>query len=76
MNNLKPINIYSSGLVYCSVCAPAEMTADELTQAVNLKNPTGLEHGWQIASEPFKDCSENPHTCEQDSSRKHWLLSC
>lgn len=68
------LDIYSSGLVYCSVCTDAP--EKEVAGLVNEHNPTGLDHGWHIADEPFKDGTPNPSPCEQGSGRKHYLLVC
>lgn len=74
---MSDIQVYSSGLCYCSVCAPKEMEAAEVAEATNGANPTGLDHGWSVSSDPtFRSGQSNPCACEQDNSRRHWLLNC
>ena len=70
------ITIYSSGLCYCSVCAPVEATRGTIEADVNFQNPTGLDSQWKIADEPFSCGGDNPHVCESDPNRQHWLLVC
>ena len=74
--NRSPVHVYAFGLCYASVCAPARLTIDEVVAGADAEHPTGLDHGWSLASEPFKDGSPNPHVCEEDPSRRHYLLSC
>lgn len=77
MSRLDEINIYASGLVYCSVCAPTDMPEDELTNLVNTKNYLGTDDlRWEKADEPFRSGEANPHVCEQNLNRKHYLFSC
>jgi hypothetical protein len=66
------------GLCYASVCAPGDMSAEVVEHSVNAEHPTGLSHGWRIADEPFASGSPNPNPspCNDNSERRHWLLSC
>ncbi len=69
--------IYKMGLVHCSVCAPTEMTRDEVAQSVNLARPNGTDKPWHISSDAtFTDGLPHPRACDQDSTRRHWLLDC
>ena len=69
--------VYTSGLCFCSVCAPSGMPLDDVLQVANIQNPTGLAHGWSLDAAPtFKGGEPNPCTCNRDASRKHYLLSC
>lgn len=71
------VEIYSSGLCRASVCAPATMAGDDVAKAVNTQMPTGIENRWKISDDPtFKSGQTNPCQCEQDETRKHWLLDC
>lgn len=67
--------IYSTGLVYCSVCAPKDFTAKEVEDAVNEQDPLLGDSRWIVSSEDFKDGSKNPHICEKDDKKLHYLLN-
>lgn len=73
---MRKIDIYSKGIVACSVCVPKDMKPEEIELAVNLENPTGIESRWTISKDKFRDGGENPHECENDKNRKHYLLNC
>jgi len=45
------IGIYRSGLVYCSVCAPADTPVEEVEAFVNSQNPTGISSRWRISDD-------------------------
>lgn len=69
--------VYTQGLVYASVCAPADMSIGDLLHEVNMVSPTGLERGWQLSpEEKFRSGEPNPCVCELDSMKVHRLLSC
>lgn len=70
------IVIYATGPVYCSVCVPLNFSTEEVEQAVNHKDPTGIPSLWKVANETFKNHSRNPHTCEDNPNRQHFLLNC
>lgn len=70
------INVYAYGIVHLSVCVPAEMTQENIVEEVNKEHPTGISHGWEISSESFKTGEANPHICEKDNLRKHYLMVC
>lgn len=73
----KDLRIYSHGLVHCSVCVPKEMTMDEIENAVNEINPTGISSPWVISSDKnFSDGLPMPTCCNEDPARMHYLLSC
>lgn len=68
---------YAVGICHASVCAPASMAIDDLLDAVNRLWPTGLDHGWMVATdEKFASGHSNPCSCELDPSRVHRLLDC
>lgn len=67
--------IYARGPIYCSVCTDIA-NVDEITDKVNLQNPTGISSKWRLAKEPFNDGTANPHACEQSSNKKHYLFTC
>ena len=68
---------YGVGVCHASVCAPSGMAVDDLLDAVNRLWPTGLDHGWMVATdEHFASGHPNPCPCELDPSRTHRLLEC
>lgn len=72
----KGIHVYSTGLVHCSVCAPSDISAEEIVREVNLHSPTGISSAWQLSDESFADNEPNPHPCERASERMHYLMVC
>ncbi len=76
-SHTSPILIYSSGLVYCSICAPTRFTAEMIVEEVNTIHPTGLGHGWTISKDPtFASGQPNPCECNDGTDRRHWLMEC
>ncbi len=78
MKTSKNIAVYALGFITCSVCAPAAMTRDDVTEAVNTEEPTGTHARWQISSEPaFADAAPNPGPCNREpGSHRHYLMEC
>ncbi len=71
------VHIYSVGFVALSVCHPTNMNVDEVTDYVNQKHPTGLDHGWfPSTDETFATGEPQPGPCEQDPQRIHRLYNC
>lgn len=68
------VNVYSIGILACSVCAPPEMTREEVEKAVNAMNPTGVDSQWRVSDEPFRTGEPNP--LDVDGCGRHWLLVC
>lgn len=69
--------IYGSGLVACSVCAPAEMDPLKVEERVNQIHPTGIVSPWSVSSdEHFNSGQPNPCECEKESGRLHYLMEC
>lgn len=67
--------IYSSGLVYCSVCS--SLTLEETTARLNTEQPTGIASPWALADEPFKGGEPNPCPCNSNpETHKHYLFVC
>lgn len=66
--------MYSSGLVYLSVCT--DDTDGDMLAVVNASHPTGLDHGWLISDEPFASGAPSPSPCEMIPGRRHILLVC
>lgn len=76
LNQKDVVEVYSAGFVYCSVCAPEDMSIEVLEHAVNAQNPAGPGLRWKVADEPFRDGTPNPSPCSDGHSKKHYLLSC
>lgn len=77
MSERPDLEFYSSGFCYGSVCVPAEWTPDQVVEAANKLNPTGIDSPWALSSEPtFKGGQPNPCPCHQSKGRSHWLLCC
>jgi hypothetical protein len=75
--DLSEVDIYSPyGIVHCSVCVPKGMTKKQIEEAVNILNPTGTSTKWEIDENSFNDGSKNPHICESDKNKKHYLMVC
>jgi hypothetical protein len=75
--NASDVIAYGVGICHASVCAPASLPVDDVLAAVNARWPTGLDHGWVIATaETFSDGLPNPCPCEQTTGRVHRLLEC
>jgi hypothetical protein len=71
------VDIYSVGLCYASVCAPANMSVEVLEHAVNIQTPTGIEARWRVAEdEAFADGTPMPCLCPGGEDHKHWLMVC
>jgi hypothetical protein len=69
--------VYKSSVCYMSVCVIAAMETYQIEAMANQANPTGLDHEWAIANEPFRSGEPNPCKCNNDpANRKHYLLSC
>lgn len=70
------IEIYSYGLVSCSVCVPAGMDRELIERQVNKALPTGISTNWRISNEGFNTGEPNPAQCNDDSTKLHYLLNC
>lgn len=75
------VDIYSNGIVHCSVCALKTMPIEEVVAEVNRINPTGISGAWQKSEDTHfaskgKDALTNPCQCEDDETRQHWLMEC
>jgi len=70
------IDIYASGICYCSVCADREMSVLEITDILNHENPTGIERNWELSDEDFTSGEPNPSRCSGDDRKQHYLFSC
>ena len=74
--NMPKVVIYSEGVVALSVCAEGTLTKEDVAAEVNRISPTGINSKWSVSSESFRSGEPNPRTCENDPTRKHWLLVC
>ena len=73
---IKEINIYGKGLIACSVCVIKGTNKKEIEKVVNDENPTGIDSKWKIHKGNFVEGEKNPHDCEKDKNREHYLLTC
>jgi hypothetical protein len=70
-------NIYAKGIVSMSVCVSKEMKRKEIENRANSENPTGISSGWHISDDKtFASGESMPCVCENDNTRKHYLLTC
>lgn len=77
MSDMAEIDIYARGLCHCSVCAPADMTIDEVVLLTNYLNPTGIKSQWQLSKENFKTGEQNGYHCKcEGRDTRHWLMVC
>ena len=74
---LSDVFVYSNGLIFCSVCAPTDMSETEMERITNIINPSGVNL-WKISEENFSDGIKNPHKCEKypNEDRLHYLMNC
>lgn len=71
------VQIYSNGIVHCSVCVPKDMPREQVEAIVNIKNPAGTRAGWIISAESeFNGGGANPSPCNEDPKRLHYLMAC
>ena len=74
---MKKVDIYSTGFLYCSVCADNSLSIEEITAKVNQLNPSGTMNGWCLSKEGFRSGEANQCECEEyPESRRHYLFSC
>lgn len=62
------VNIYSKGIVHCSVCAPKDLQIKDIEDEVNLSNPTGIQNSWKVDKENFKR-TNYPFTLSEEGRR-------
>lgn len=71
------IHVYAEGPAMSSVCAPKEMSPEQVAAEVNLVCPTGITSQWRISSDKhFASGHPMPCVCAGDSTRMHWLMEC
>ena len=74
--DVNKMQIYSYGIVYCSVCVQKDVPPAQIEKDVNAEHPTGIHSSWKIAKENFRSGEANPHQCEHEEDRLHYLLVC
>lgn len=74
----RSVIVYSTGIVSCSVCAPADMPPAEVAAEVNMTQPTGISSDWKISEEAtFASGDPHPSPCDKyPEQRTHRLLYC
>lgn len=70
------VKVYKFGLAHCSVCAPKDMSREDVVFGANQEHPTGLDHGWSISEEGFRTGQTNPCPCDIFPNRVHYLMIC
>lgn len=65
------VKILREKLIGLQVCAPADMTKEEVEAETNAIHPTGISSKWSIEGRV-----DNPVQCAEDPSRRHWVLVC
>lgn len=70
------MEIYSNGIVHCSICVPKEKTIKEIESFVNWTNSTGIDSHWRVSKDSFADGSENPKVCNTSEDKLHYLMVC
>lgn len=71
------VYIYREGPIACSVCAPTMIPVEQVADAVNQINPTGIESRWTISDDDhFADGTPHPGPCNLSADRSHYLLHC
>lgn len=67
--------VYSVGLVHCSVCAPSEFDGNAVAAIVESGMTAGTQNGWTLSDDKtFASGEKMPCECNEDNSRRHWLL--
>lgn len=84
---MSAVNVYSVGPLTLSVCAPKELSAEQVIADVEAQHPCGTTHGWHVSEDEWRIRTEpnqrigeptgrhGPIPCEQDAERLHWLLT-
>lgn len=74
---MSDIQVYSEGLFCLSLCAPKDMSREEIERLTNERNIAGTTNGWKISEDTqFKAGQPMPCPCERNPERMHWLLNC
>ena len=66
------------GLVSMAVCAPAELTLEQIAAAVNAKSPTGIDSTWTVTAKADlpDDVPTYPVPCPDGGGRLHYMVNC
>lgn len=76
MKLLAKFDILKIGLCYMSVCTNVENPI-EIEKLANAEHPSGVRTPWRLSKDKyFATGHTNPCVCEQDPTRKHYLLGC
>ena len=69
------VDIYSAGFISMSVCAPNDMTLEEILDDCEAQRPSGTDAGWHKSKDThFATGAPNPCPCNKHEGRQHWLL--
>lgn len=74
---MSDIDIYSSGIVFCSICVPEDLTQLAIEEGVNNQLPLHGDLRWKVSKAPcFRGGELNPCKCPHTSGRLHYLMEC
>lgn len=72
------VDVYSMGIVHCSICVPKRVPIGTAIELVNAEYPTGINSVWHLSADKTFACGKpNPCPCsDSPESRTHYLLVC
>lgn len=70
------VQVLKVSLFNLIVCAPAEMTTEELEMRVNAMWPAGTTHGWRRSEEHDSEPNKAPVACGDNPNRTHFIMWC
>jgi hypothetical protein len=75
-NSKEYFEIYSNGLIHCSVCTDGSI--ERATELVNIENPVGAgPQKWAVVDKEFSTGEPNPCPCnDHPDKRIHILFTC
>lgn len=62
-------------VMVCSICVPKDATKEQIEEAANRINPTGVSTDWHIPDHYHHD-GQKPRVCENNPDRLHVMLHC
>lgn len=72
------LKVIKHGMLHLIVCVPKDMPIAEVNERANRCIPTGMTHGWEVASEGMLEKYPNlkPVECGEELDRTHYVLIC
>ena len=69
--------VYSAGILHCSVCVPKGWTTEQIEDFVNMDNPILGTCIWEISEDKeFITGEPNPCQCKDNNGKSHYLMVC